>query len=181
VKVKGSFQNDFYTKHDSQLMCNPRLQLEANKARLNQGHDLKPKLMKCSSTAGDTQGKLASSKRIKKNKKHKKTQNSKSNYEEEEEGLLSDQENMSDNSGDQFESPKTLLVDKYQRFPEWIEISVDQNQNFLEFMGPFNSANKYEIEHVLSSETKHYVSSTALPLLIRVFLVPELNVLTVEC
>lgn len=56
--------------------------------------------MKCSSTAGDTQGKLESSKRIKKNKKHKKIQNSKSNYEEEEEGLLSDPENMSNNSGD---------------------------------------------------------------------------------
>ena len=48
-------------------------------------------------------------------------------------------------------------------------------------MGPFNSANKFEIEHILSSETKHYVSSTALPLCIRVFLIPDLNVLTVEC
>lgn len=55
--------------------------------------------MKCSSTAGDTLEKLPNSKRIKKSKKHKKVQ-SKSNYEEEEEGLLSDQEIISDNSGD---------------------------------------------------------------------------------
>jgi hypothetical protein len=42
--------------------------------------------MKCSSTAGETKLRLASSKRIKKHKKHAKAQVAKSKYEEEEDG-----------------------------------------------------------------------------------------------
>ena len=47
-------------------------------------------------------------------------------------------------------------------------------------MPPFDQSAKFAIKQVLSSKSKEEISLAAFPMKIRIFLVPELNILTVQ-
>ena len=47
-------------------------------------------------------------------------------------------------------------------------------------MPPFDQSAKFAIKQVLSSKSKEEISLAAFPMRLRIFLVPELNVLTVQ-
>ena len=47
-------------------------------------------------------------------------------------------------------------------------------------MPPFDQSAKFAIKQILSSKSKEEISLAAFPMKIRIFLIPELNILTVQ-
>eukprot|EP00347_Sterkiella_histriomuscorum_P007800 403347513 len=77
------------------------------------------------------------------------------------------------------DKPILYLADQYERFPLYIEIKISQNPHFFEYLKPFNSANTFSIEQ-LSNQSKEDIMVKIFPLVVRIFLIPELNILTIE-
>jgi len=76
--------------------------------------------------------------------------------------------------------PQMSLVERYEKFPEYLEVSILHNPGFFDFIAPLNAANRYSIQNILNKKNKELISMTAFPLKIRIFLVPHLNVLTTD-
>lgn len=135
-----------------------------------------------------------SSKKIKKDKKKsKKNDRSSSNSkalqgsgkeageakeEGEEEDVNTDQLNM-DTPFDIDEKPHQYLADQFERFPLYLELKISQNPHFFEYLKPFNPANVFAIEN-LSLESKEDILVKVFPMVIRIYLIPELNIMTIE-
>ena len=103
--------------------------------------------------------------------------------EEGEDGMIiSDAENshMSNRDSDQGANPTDRkLIEKYEKYPEYLKVTFWKPEAFFQHLSPFNSANKYSIMHILSPKSKDTISVHAFPLTFQIQLVPELNVLTI--
>ena len=76
--------------------------------------------------------------------------------------------------------PAMKLLDKYDKYVEYIDVLVERPGTFFEYTAPFSSSCKYAIKEILTSKSKEEISLAAFPMRIRIFLVPGLNVLTVQ-
>lgn len=71
------------------------------------------------------------------------------------------------------------MIGKYDKFPLYVEMRVEQNERFFDFKQPFTNYNQFSIG-ILKDKTKTEIGLQMFPLTMRIFLIPELNVLTVE-
>jgi hypothetical protein len=56
---------------------------------------------------------------------------------------------------------------------------VQQNSNFYDYQQPFNTANKYSLS-LLNDQTRNNILLQIFPLRMRIYLVAELNILSIE-
>lgn len=73
-----------------------------------------------------------------------------------------------------------LLLGKFEKFPEYLDIKIQKNPNFFDFLAPFSEASKFTIARLFSNTNKCALIDSFFPLKLRIFLVPKLNILTVE-
>lgn len=84
----------------------------------------------------------------------------------------------SDSDGGENPTEKKL-IEKYEKYPEYIKVTFKKPDAFFEHLMPFNSSNKMAAK-VLSSKSKDAITAQAFPLSLNIQLVPELNVLTIS-
>ena len=79
------------------------------------------------------------------------------------------------------DKPLTMrLLDKYDKYVEYIDVLIERPGTYFEYTAPFSSSSKYAINEILTSKSKEEISLAAFPMRLRIFLVPGLNVLTVQ-
>ena len=102
--------------------------------------------------------------------------------EEGEEGMLTEGEvsSVQDDSDLNDKPPAMKLLDRYDKYVEYIEMLIEKPGHYFEYLAPFDDPIRYAVKHILSSKSKEEISLVAFPVRIRIFLVPELNVLTVQ-
>lgn len=135
------------------------------------------------------------SKRIKKEKKpasnklkearEKKEAAAAASMEEGEEGMIiSDAENSqmsgSSDSDAGVNPTEKKLIEKYEKYPEYLKVTFKKSDSFFEYLTPFNSANIASATKILSTKSKEQISVQGLPLSLHIQLVPELNILTIS-
>ena len=76
--------------------------------------------------------------------------------------------------------PAMKLLDKYDKYVEYIEVLIERPGTFFEYTAPFSTSSRYVISEILTPKSKEEISLAAFPLRLRIFLVPGLNVLTVQ-
>lgn len=183
VKIKGvdneqSESNEdiekMYQKFDSQVLHNPVNKFKAMKKMMQKG----PNTAKIETKLAP--GVSENSKAIKKSKKKapskskdaklkKEAQNADASLEEGEEGMImSDAEinsHLSGSSDSDFgENPtEKKLIEKYDKYPEYLKISFKKPESFFQYTEPFNSANLSSIGRVLSVKSKEHILNTGFP------------------
>lgn len=114
-----------------------------------------------------------SSKRIKKDKKTPVAQKKESDEKnvsmaEDEEGMIvSDAEcsQMSNGDSDLGVNPtEHKLIEKYEKYPEYIKVKFSKPEAYFEHLAPFNESNKHSISSILSARSKEAISVQAFPL-----------------
>ncbi len=76
------------------------------------------------------------------------------------------------------EEPKELLLDRYPKFPLYIEVLISENSNFLNIKKSLSPSNIHGIS--VLAQKKDDILLRLFPFALRIYLVPKLNVLTVE-
>ena len=80
---------------------------------------------------------------------------------------------------DEEDPTERRLLEKYEKYPEYLKISFKKPESFFENTKPFTASNKEAIK-ILSNKSRETILSQAFPLSFYVQLVPELNVLTIS-
>jgi hypothetical protein len=71
------------------------------------------------------------------------------------------------------------LIDKFEKFPLFIDVTIQQNPYFFDFLQPFSTSNIQSIS-ILNESMKNEILLQLFPLKMRIYLVPQLNILTIE-
>ena len=90
------------------------------------------------------------------------------------------EEGEADDSDEGMESQERApppLINKFEKFPEFIEIDL-KPQNLIN-SSLLSAASKNALNSVLDQKTRELIFLKSFPLTLRVYLVPELNVLTI--
>ena len=111
--------------------------------------------------------------------------NAAADLEEGEEGMIiSEAENshMSNSSdSDAGVNPtEKKLIEKYEKYPEYLKVTFNKPDSFFDNLMPFNNANRAAITNILSAKNKELISEQSFPFALYIQLVPELNVLTIS-
>ena len=73
-------------------------------------------------------------------------------------GVSSESDGAADNPTDK------LLIQKYEKYPEYLQLTFSKPEAYFDYLAPFSSANKESILNVLSHKTKETVLKLAFPL-----------------
>lgn len=105
-----------------------------------------------------------------------------SEKEEGEEGMLSEVDVSSGGEDSELNDrpPSMKLLDKHDKYVEYIDVLIEKPGTFYEYTAAFSQSSKYAIKEILTAKSKEEISLAAFPLRLRIFLVPGLNVLTVQ-
>ena len=71
------------------------------------------------------------------------------------------------------------LLEKYEKYPDYLKLSFKKVNKFLALKETFNTANEFAIQKVLSKKSKYAIIERAFPVTFYIQLVPELNALTI--
>ena len=75
--------------------------------------------------------------------------------------------------------PAMKLLDRFEKYVEYIDMLIERPGTFFDYMAPFDQSARFAIKNILTQKSKDEISLAAFPMRVRIFLVPELNVLTV--
>lgn len=165
VGVKGDavLADEFRLKYDSQLMANPVRQVIPHKSKRMQ---TEPSLINQSKPVEEraTELKLPV------------------DGDDNEEGLILDAEAYEASLNSDFEDPKATesLLGKFAKYPEYVQIRAAQNPNMFKFEQIFKQYSRFTLTHFLTPEDRKQILQSYFPLTMRFFLLPDLNVLTVQ-
>lgn len=71
------------------------------------------------------------------------------------------------------------LLEKYEKYPDYLRLTLKKPQAFFENLEPFSSSNRHSLTKLLSKKSKEQLVEQLFPLTLYIQLVPELNILTV--
>ena len=71
------------------------------------------------------------------------------------------------------------LLEKYDKYPDYLRVTFRKPAQFFDNLEPFNSANKHSLTKVLNKKSQEQLLEQLFPLTLYIQLVPELNILTV--
>ena len=55
------------------------------------------------------------------------------------------------------------LIEKYEKYPEYLKVTFNKPDNFFEHLMPFNNANRAAITSILSAKNKELISEQSFP------------------
>ena len=70
----------------------------------------------------------------------------------------------SDSDEDAVNPTEKLLIDKYEKYPEYLQLTFKKPDTFFENLEPFYGANKESFFKILSQKSKDAVTNYAFPL-----------------
>jgi len=98
--------------------------------------------------------------------------------------IISDAENsqLSGSSDSDFgENPtEKKLIEKYEKYAEYLKLSFRKPENFYQYTEPFNSANIASINKILSVKSKDQILAQGFPFGFYIQIIPGLNVLSIS-
>ena len=107
--------------------------------------------------------------KLKEAREKKEAQNAEASMEEGEEGMIiSDAENSqlsgSSDSDLGVNPTEKKLIEKYEKYPEYLKVTFKKPDSFFEYLAPFNSSNITSVTKILSSKSKEQISVQGFPL-----------------
>ena len=85
---------------------------------------------------------------------------------------------QSDDQG--FNPTDKQLLEKYEKYPDYLKLSFKKALKFYSLKDTFNKANEFVLQKVLSKKSKDTIMERAFPITLYIQLVPELNALTIQ-
>ena len=73
-----------------------------------------------------------------------------------------------------------LLLGKFEKFPEYLQVKIERNPGFFDYKPTFKPMSQYTASHLFSAKERNAIIDNSFPFTLRVFLIPELNVLSCQ-
>lgn len=96
--------------------------------------------------------------------------------------MISDAEAYQASLDSDFNDPKPAmhLLGKFEKFPEYVQVKVDRNPKLFDYEPTFKSFSKYTYKHLFTAKERNTIIDNCFPFTLRFFLLPELNILTIQ-
>ena len=73
-----------------------------------------------------------------------------------------------------------LLLGKFEKFPQYLQLKIERNPAFFDFQPTFKPLSRYTANQLFSAKERNAIIDNCFPFTIRIFMIPELNVLSCQ-